>query len=71
VNALGLRRLLHDLRASYGADTRWHELPQGVSDAERKRSEANDGAGAYETPVDGGVSAKCASVAPSRLRLIS
>jgi hypothetical protein len=29
-----------DLRDSYGPEARWHELPLGVLEAEKKRSEA-------------------------------
>jgi hypothetical protein len=43
MTALGLVRFLTDLRDSYGPEARWHELPLGVLEAEKKRSEAATG----------------------------
>lgn len=49
MTALRLVRLLTDLTATHGADTRVSDLPLGVLEAERKRSEAN-GAGVGVPP---------------------
>jgi hypothetical protein len=49
--------LLGDLRASYGDDKRFNELPLGVFDSARKRSEGEraNGNGVQECTPEGGL----------------
>jgi hypothetical protein len=54
MTALGLVRFLTDLRASYGPEARWHELPMGVVEANRIRAERANGSSVQECTLLGG-----------------
>jgi hypothetical protein len=54
MTALGLVRFLTDLRASYGPEARWHELPMGVIEANRIRAERANGSSVQECTLLGG-----------------